>query len=73
MTRELGPIFGPGECRITVGRADTTRAELLDVELGEPLLVLTQTAMHADQPVYLAKYLVRAAEQLSILQAPQSS
>ncbi|MFD5026578.1 GntR family transcriptional regulator [Streptomyces sp. NPDC058373] len=73
VTRKLGPVFNSGECRITVGTADTARAELLEVEIGEPLLVLTQTATHAGRPAYLAKYLVRAAEPLSVLQAPQSS
>lgn len=73
MNESMGGVFGPGECRMTAGVADATRARLLEVDAGEPLLVLTQTAKHAGQPVYLAKYIIRAGEQISILQPPQSA
>ncbi len=68
----LGPVFGPGQCRITAGIAGVTRAKLLNLQPCDPLLVLTQTAGLSGKAAYLAKYVVvPGIEQLSIQQAPQ--
>ncbi|MFD3474613.1 hypothetical protein [Streptomyces sp. NPDC058695] len=72
MTDLLGPVFGPGECAMTAGVASATRGRLLSLPASAPLLVLTQTAQHGGRPAYLAKYIVRAGERLSINQPPQS-
>lgn len=72
MTGMLGPVFGPGECTVTAGIAGATRGKLLGLRPSDPVLVLTQTAMLAGTPAYLAKYLVApTSDPLSILQQPQ--
>ncbi|MFF1356477.1 GntR family transcriptional regulator [Streptomyces sp. NPDC058297] len=72
MTDILGPVFGPGECAMTAGVAGATRGRLLSLAPSAPLLILTQTAQHGGRAAYLAKYIVRAGERLSINQPPQS-
>lgn len=51
----VGPVFGAGVCRITASLAGPTRAAHLDIEAGDPLLVLTQTAEIGGRPVHITK------------------
>ncbi len=70
LTQRCGPVFGGGVCQITAGVVGATRGKLLDLDPGDPVLILTQVAAVDGTPAYLAKCIVSArVGQLSIVQA----
>ncbi|WP_418907450.1 GntR family transcriptional regulator [Glutamicibacter endophyticus] len=60
LQERLGSDFGPGECEISVSQARETRAPLLELEVEDPILVLTQSVAFASVPRYVAKCVVPA-------------
>lgn len=73
LIERVGPVFGSGVCQIAVNVAGASRAKLLDLGAGDPVLILTQTAELDGTPIYLAKCIVSTrVGHLSIVQASQS-
>ncbi|MFE6970674.1 GntR family transcriptional regulator [Isoptericola sp. NPDC057653] len=70
LTAQVGPVLTAGECEIVAGVPGDTRGALLEVDPADPVLVLTQTARHGGQPLYLAKVIVPPrAGHLRVLQS----
>ncbi|GHH86038.1 hypothetical protein GCM10018793_56420 [Streptomyces sulfonofaciens] len=70
LLRRYGARMGPGTVRLTAGVPGESRAALLGVPAGEPVLIATQTAALKGAPCYLAKHLVLGrAGYLSVLQS----
>lgn len=55
LTRRAGVEFESLGCQVAATLAGQTRARHLDIEPGDPLLVLTQTAAVGGDPVYVSK------------------
>ncbi len=51
--------YGPSVCRITATKAEERRAELLEIEPGEPLLAIVQITHVGGAPLLCQKHLLR--------------
>lgn len=70
LMQSTGLSFGSGECLLTASTAGKSRAALLDVPDDDPVIVLTETVSHRDEPVYLGKYIIpRTMHGLSVIQS----
>jgi len=67
-----GAVALEGECQMGLSTAGKSRAPLMAVAAGDPVLVATQTLARAGQAYYLAKCVIAArAGQLSVMQTLQ--
>lgn len=61
LVRRAGVAFEAGACQIAASLAGQTRARLLQMTAGDPLLVLTQTAEVGGVPAYISKCAIPAS------------
>lgn len=68
----MGKSFSPGVCNIQAGVPGHDRSAKMDINKNSPVLIVTQSILYKETPIYLAKYIINSSEVIIINQTSQS-